>query len=139
MFVFGVVLVAAGGSLADDTKGDQKPRRVEVKITNGPKADVAINGNEKVAAAKAGQVVQVAFGMPLSPPFPSDFEVKIDGAKVDSKVYDGGVHFDGRPTPAAAVKLVQFKAAGEGKRKVLIEYKQGQQRYRRELELDVKK
>lgn len=137
---FMAVSLGTGGlSAGDDKKPVAKPPSVEVKIKDGPKADVVVKGGDKTATAKAGQIVQMGVTPPLNPPFPMDFEVTVDGKKVESKVYDAGIHLDGRPKPTAFAKLIQFKAAGEGKQKVFMSYTQGQQKYGQAIELEVTK
>jgi hypothetical protein len=140
MVAFGVVafgMVALSG--ADEKKGtEKKVLKAEVKIKKGPKADVEVTAIAKSATAKAGQVVQMSFGRPLSPPFPTDYVVKVNGKKVESKVYEGEFFLNGKASSAKA-DAVQFKAEGEGKQKVVIEYKQGTQQYRQAFELEVTK
>jgi hypothetical protein len=109
------------------------------KEGKAPKADVVIGTKAKAGKAKDGQVVEVQVQYPVVPPFPDNFVVKVDGKMVDSKTYSGSVTKDGKPVVGVGLKLVQFKAAGEGKQHVVVEYKKGDAAEKREVELTVTK
>lgn len=104
------------------------------------KADVIVKDGDKSATAKPGQVVQVEVKYPVIPPFPDGFVVKVDGKKVDSKTFVGVVLSpEGKPVVGVGLKLVQFKAAGAGKQKVVVEYKKGKDDAKFEIDLEIAK
>jgi len=131
---FGVLAVCISGGLtqADDKKNDGKEEKA-------PKADIVIGKDAKAGKAKAGGVVEVQLQFPVAPPFPDNFEVTVDGKKVDSKTYGGVVTKDGKPVIGVGLKLVQFKAAGDGKQKVVVSYQKGKDKETKEIELEVTK
>lgn len=124
------VSLSAGLALGDDKKNEDK----------APKADVVIGKDAKSGKAKAGDTVEVQLQFPVAPPFPDGFEVTIDGKKVESKTYSGVVTTkDGKPVIGVSLKLVQFKAAGDGKQKVVVSYQKGKDKETKEVELEVTK
>jgi len=104
-----------------------------------PKADVVVKKGEKIAKAKSGETVEVQVDYPVVPPFPEKLEVKVDGKKVEAKEYSARVLVDGKPVVGVGRKVIQFKATGDGKQKVVVEYKKGDATEKVEIELEVAK
>jgi hypothetical protein len=104
-----------------------------------PKADVVIKNDETSGKAKAGDLVEVQIRYPIAPPFPDEFEVTVDGKKVDSDVSSGVETKNGKPLVGVGLALIQFKAEGSGKEKVVVSYLKGKETIKKEIELEVTK
>lgn len=102
------------------------------------KADVTIGNDAKTGTAKAGQMVEIQVQYPVVPPFPSDFNVTVDGKKVKFQERNTQVLRDGRPMIGVTNRSIYLTAEGNGKQKVVIEYKKGTETMKKEVELTVK-
>jgi len=131
LVTFGLVLtgLTGGTTTADDKNAEKK----------APKAEVVVLDDDKVASAKSGQTVEVQVQFAVVPPFPDKFEVTVGGRRVKSSVYRGQVMIGGKPVVGSGLKLVQFKAEGEGKQKVVVEYKKDDDTIKRKVELTLTK
>ncbi|MCE9564035.1 MAG: hypothetical protein K8U57_18485 [Planctomycetes bacterium] len=128
MFTFAAVTFAGA---AEDKKPADKDGEKPIK------ADVLIKHDATAGKAKAGEVVGIDVQYPVAPPFPSDFSVTVDGKKVKFDQRKTPVTVNGKPVVGVANNTVYFKAEGKGKQKVVIEYKKGDEKVKREVELEV--
>jgi hypothetical protein len=104
-----------------------------------PKADVIVKPGDKSATVESGQMVEIQIKYALDQPLPDKFVVKVNGKKVESRLYEGVAAVGCKPAAGVALKLVQFKAEGDGKEKVVVDYVKGRAAEKREVELTVTK
>jgi len=101
------------------------------------KADVIVKHDATAGKAKAGEAVGIDVQYPVVPPFPTDFTVTVDGKKVKFDQRKTPVTVNGKPVVGVSNNTVYFKVEGKGKQKVVIEYKKGDDKLKREVELEV--
>jgi hypothetical protein len=128
--MLGVAVVSFAGATED-----KKP--VEKESEKPFKADVIIKHDATTGKAKAGEVVGIDVQHVVAPPFPSDFSLAVDGKKVKFEQRVTPVLLNGKPVVGVQNNTIYFKAEGKGKQKVVIEYKKGDEKLKREVELEV--
>lgn len=103
------------------------------------KSDVVVKNGETTGKAKVGQIVEIQVQYPVVPPFPSDFEVKIDGKTVPLSETSAPVLVNGRPVTGAGLKCVRFPVETNGQLTVTVNYKRGNDKLTTDVKLDVSK
>lgn len=113
-------------------------RADEKETGKAPKADVTIKDKAKTGSAKVGQLVEFQVQYPVVPPFPTDFKLSVDGKAVKHEARTTPVLKDGRPLVGVQNKSLYARFEEAGVKKVVIEWKKGDETDKREIELDVK-
>jgi hypothetical protein len=121
-----LLLTGVAGTRADEETG------------KAPKADVTIKDKAKTGSAKVGQLVEFQVQYPVVPPFPTDFKLTVNGKEMKHEARTTPVLRDGRPVVGVQNKSLYARFEEAGMKKVVIEWKKGDDTSKREVELDVK-
>jgi hypothetical protein len=103
------------------------------------KADAVVKHGEATGKAKVGQIVEIQIQYPVVPPFPSDFEVQIDGKTIPHSESTGAVLVGGQPVVGVNLNCIRFPVKTGGKQAVTVKYKRGNDTLTTDVKLDVSK
>jgi hypothetical protein len=126
-------LVWAGQSNQDRQRQSDQEKERPIK------ADVVIKGDDKVAAAKVGQVIEVQIADRLADPGQlKELKVSITGAALSENYQERDVTDMAKDALSQGRKCVYVKAERAGEGKVKVEYMMDGKQHTREYVIEVK-